>query len=74
MWNTKIEYFEELREQRKLVKINFHLADKICKGYIRVINDDGVFVATEMGDEQGLRVQEATFIPYSAISFVECGL
>ena len=74
MWETKIEYFEELALEKALVKINFHFTDKICKGYIRVINDDGVFVTAEMGDDQGVGVKDVSFIPYSAISFVECGL
>jgi len=74
MWNTKIEYFEELLLNQKLVKINLHLADKICTGYIRAINDDGVFVAAKTGDDQEIRVEDVTFIFYSAISFVECGL
>jgi hypothetical protein len=74
MWNTKIEYFEELAEKRQFVNINFHLADRICKGYIRVINVDGVFVTAEMGDDQEIRVENVKFIPYLAISSVECGL
>jgi|694.fasta_scaffold41752_16 hypothetical protein len=74
MWNTKIEYFEELAEKCQFVNINFHLTDRVCKGYIRVINVDGVFVTTEMGDDQEIRVENVKFIPYSAISSVECGL
>jgi hypothetical protein len=74
MWNTKIEYFEELAKERQFVNINFHLADRVCKGYIRVINVDGVFVTAEMGDDQEIRVENVKFIPYSAISSVECGL
>lgn len=74
MWNTKIEYFEELRYKMKFVKINLHHTDRICKGYIRVVNNDGIFVSTKMGDDQEIRVENVEFIPYLAISFVECGL
>ncbi len=74
MWNTKIEYFVELQNKMEFVNINLHLTDKVCKGYIRVVNNDGVFVTTEMGDDQRVRIRDVVFIPYSAISFVECGL
>lgn len=74
MWNTKIEYFRELQNSGRLVKINLHLADKIYTGYVRAINDDGVFVTAKMGDDQEIRIKDVTFIFYSAISFVECGL
>jgi len=74
VWNTKIEYFEELAKKRQFVNINFHLADRVCKVYIRVINVDGVFVTAEMGDDQEIRVENVKFIPYLAISSVECGL
>lgn len=74
MWNTKIEYFEEIAAKRQFIQINLHLTDKVCKGYIRVVNDDGVFVTAETGDDQRIRIRDVKFVPYSAISFVECGL
>lgn len=74
MWNTKIEYFLELSDKQKFVKINLHHTDKICNGYIRVVNDDGVFVSTKTGDDQEIRIENVKFVPYLAISFVECGL
>lgn len=74
MWNTKIEYFRELSVRGEFVQINFHLTDKICKGYIRAVNDDGVFVTAKMGDDQRVRVSDVKFVPYLAIAFVECGL
>jgi hypothetical protein len=74
MWNTKIEYFLELSEKQEFVQINFHLTDKICKGYIRAVNGDGVFVTAKMGDDQRVRISDVKFVPYLAISLVECGL
>jgi len=74
MWNTKIEYFEELCEKQQFIKINLHHTDRICTGYIQVVNDDGIFVSTKMGDDQKIGVENVKFILYSAISFVECGL
>lgn len=74
MWNTKIEYFEELHNKKEFVNISLHLTNNVYKGYIRVVNGDGVFVTAEMGDDQEIRIGSVVYIPYSAISFVECGL
>jgi hypothetical protein len=74
MWNTKIEYFEELHNKKELVNISLHLTNNVYKGYIRVVNGDGVFVTAEMGDDQEIRIGSVVYIPYSAISSVECGL
>jgi hypothetical protein len=74
MWNTKIEYFAELRDKQEFVNISLHLINKVYIGYIRVVNDDGVFMTAEMGDDQEIRIGTVIYIPYSAISSVECGL
>jgi hypothetical protein len=74
MWNTKIEYFAELRDKQEFVNISLHLINKVYIGYIRVVNDDGVFMTAEMGDDQEIRIGSVIYIPYSAISSVECGL
>jgi hypothetical protein len=74
MWNTKIQYFAELRDKQEFVNISLHLINKVYIGYIRVVNDDGVFMTAEMGDDQEIRIGTVIYIPYSAISSVECGL
>jgi hypothetical protein len=74
MWNTKIQYFAELRDKQEFVNISLHLINKVYIGYIRVVNDDGVFMTAKMGDDQEIRIGNVIYIPYSAISSVECGL
>lgn len=74
MWQSKVEYFQQLRSDNAPVIINLRSTDRVCKGYIGAVNVDGVFVATKMGDGQEPGIMDLIFIPYSAISFVECGL
>lgn len=74
MWNSRVQYFQELCRYSLPVVINLRFTDKVCTGYIRVVNDDGVFVTTEMGDGQEPGIEDVIFVFYSAISFVESGL
>jgi len=74
MWKTQIEYFDELRRKSAFIIINVLHTNRVYKGYIRVVNTDGIFVSTEMGDGQGATIEEVVYIPYGAISSVERGL
>lgn len=74
MWKTQTEYFDYLRRSIASVAINVLHTNKVYKGYIRFVNDDGVFVSTEMGDGQRTTTEELIYIPHRAISSVERGL
>jgi hypothetical protein len=73
MWKNQIEYFADLSEEKVLVKISFLHINRLCTGYIRVVNEDGVFMSTEMGDDQRVSKMDLTYIPFAAISLVEQG-
>ena len=74
MWKNQIEYFGELSSEKIPVQISLLHTNRICTGYIRVVNEDGVFVSTKMGDDQGVSKWDLTYIPFVAISLVERGL
>lgn len=74
MWKTQSEYFEELHRNSVFVLISVLHANKIYKGYIRAVNNDGVFVSSEMGDGQRATIEDVVYIPHGAISSVERGL
>jgi hypothetical protein len=74
MFKNEIEYFSYLASIKMLVNISLLHTNRVCKGYIQVINDDGIFVSTQMGDWQESAIRENIYIPYRAISCVERGL
>jgi len=74
MLHTTIEYFEYLISVNMFVNVNLLHTNRVCSGYIRVVNKDGIFVSAQMGDDQRIDMGEMIYIPYAAISCVERGL
>ena len=74
MFKNKYDYFRYLESTKTFVVIEFLHTNRICKGYVQVVNDDGIFVSTQTGDWQESGILDCTYIPYIAISCVERGL
>lgn len=75
MWKTQIEYFRELCIKLIYVNISLLHMNKVYKGYIVAICDDGIFMSSEMGSDDKITAWNVEiYIPYNAIASVERGL
>ena len=74
MFQNKYKYLSIIKSAKLFVESMFLHINRIYKEYIRVIDNDGIFMYTQMGDWQESGMLNYIFIPHIAISCVEQGL